>query len=84
MVIGAKDGTVRSYNVLGGEERWEVELDAASMGTPASLGGLVYVASESHLYALDAFDGSTVFDLSLSGQTVASPLLSGSHVYISG
>lgn len=83
MVIGAIDGTVRGYDVLTGAELWETEFPQAVMGTPASLGGLVYVASESHLRALDSADGSIVYSLPLPGKTIASPLLSGSRVYIS-
>ena len=86
-VIGSKDGRVQAFDVSGvstrPEERlWKYDAGEPVMATPASFGRQVYVASLRHLHVLD-YNGELLHKTTLAGQTVASPALSGSFVYVS-
>jgi outer membrane protein assembly factor BamB len=85
-VIGCKDGRVQAFAYdasRGPEERlWEYDAGEAVMATPASFGRQVYVASLRHLHVLD-YNGDLLHKTALAGQSVASPALSGSFVYVS-
>ena len=86
-VIGSRDGQVQAFDVssvsAGPEERlWKYDAGEPVMATPASFGRQVYVASLRHLHVLD-YNGELLHKTTLAGQTVASPALSGSFVYVS-
>lgn len=83
-VLGARDGHVRAYDVLTGDEAWDVDLGIGPiMGTPASFGGVVFVAGLEGARMLDAGNGSVLQETSFASPTVASPALSASHVIVS-
>jgi outer membrane protein assembly factor BamB len=83
VVVGRLDGKVVGYDLVTGRKLWVHDAKEAVMGTPASLGGLVYVASLRHIHALEPATGDEVFSSELRGETLASVAMSGSHVYVS-
>lgn len=85
IVLGDEDGHLRGYDLLDGQESWDVDLELGPiMGTPASLGGsIAYVAADQGVAMVDTGDGSVLRTRRLGGATVASPALSGNRVYVS-
>lgn len=85
IILAGKDGRVRGHDLVTGEEKWQTDLKSGPiMSTPATLGGsIVYVVTEELLATLDAADGSVLRRRAGNGRTVASPVLSGSHLFVS-
>ncbi len=88
VVVGREDGKVIAYDFSTGNELWEYDAGEPVFATPASLGGLIYVVSETHIQILEPATGDLVpvppFDRrKLRGRSYASPAMSGSRVYIS-
>jgi outer membrane protein assembly factor BamB len=82
LVLGDIRGRVRAFDYLSGVKLWEYDAGEAVMGSPASLGRQVYVASLNALHVLDS-SGVRVAKRDIGGQTVASPALTPSAWYVS-
>lgn len=83
VVVGHFSGKVIAYDLETGNKLWDFDTKEPIMATPASLGGLIYVASAGSIHALDPATGEEIFMRKLRGETLASPALSGNKVYVS-
>ena len=59
--IGGEDQAVRALDAASGKERWSTPLGYPIASSPASAGGLVYIASGPTITALDAESGKTLW-----------------------
>jgi outer membrane protein assembly factor BamB len=83
VVIGRDDGNVLAYDLANGDKIWTFDADERVLGTPASLARQIYAASLHRAFALEPSDGDVFRQTTLVGTTIASPVVSASHVYIS-
>lgn len=83
IVIGRADGKVIAYEPVSGDKLWTFDAEEKVLGTPASLARQVYVARPDRVYALEPSDGEIFRTSALVGRTIASPILSAKHVYLS-
>jgi hypothetical protein len=81
VVSGRFDGKVIARNPMTGEELWKHDAGRPVLGTPASLGGLVYYTA-GHIRSLDPFNGEVVHEKNLFALTPASVALSGNKVHV--
>jgi PQQ-like domain len=83
LVTAREDGKVIGRNPATGEKLWTHDAITAVRGTPASLGGLVYYTSTSHIRSLDPVTGEIVHERRLPDPTSASLALSGNKAHVS-
>lgn len=66
-LVGREDGEVIAYDPADGDKLWTYEAGEEVLGTPASLIRHVYVASRSHIQALEPATGELVWKRELEG-----------------
>ncbi len=87
-VIGGCDGWLRLVNLADGEQRAGVKLDAIMSASPASAGGMFYIATlDGRMVAVDAEAARVRWEIKAPEQSVqfyASPAASGERVVFAG
>lgn len=85
IVTGDREGHVRGRDLITGDELWEQDLDDGPiMSTAATFGGsIAYVLTEEHIAGLDTADGTLLLRQPTTGRSAASPVLTGSKLYVS-
>jgi len=83
VVFGSDDGKVHSVGVGDGSLLWSKTLDTEVRGSPIIANGIVYVNSDSSLYALDFVSGAILWRAGVSNLGgFASPAVSDGIVFI--
>jgi outer membrane protein assembly factor BamB len=80
VVLAMADGTLLALELADGSERWRRTLDPYAMGEPTIVEGIVLIAEEGRLLALNAEDGETYWSVSdVSSSSV--PIVDSGRVY---
>lgn len=78
--VGSWDFHMRAYDARTGAVRWVVSIPDEIWSSAALANGVLYSATESSFFALDARTGRRLFSISLG--TRSSPAVAGGRVYI--
>ena len=83
LFFGSTDHTVNSWNVLTGEAWWSFPAWDTVEVAPVVSDGLVYVSSgKGWLYALDAYDGSVIWDIHLDSDASGSVAVHDRRLFV--
>lgn len=82
VVGGRHDGKVFANDLASGDRIWTYDAGEPVLGTPATLGALIYLSSIEHIHVLDQATGELLQKRKLEGRTTASPALSGNKLHI--
>jgi len=83
--IGAIDGSVHAIDARTGKLRWIADLVHEIWSSPALANGVLYIATESSLVALDAATGAALYsdDLDTGGSAeMTSPAIADGRIYV--
>lgn len=77
------EGKVTALDVVSGQKRWQVDLEAPISGGVGYGSGLVVLGTiEGQVYALDAEDGSLLWNAQVSSEILASPAANAEIVVV--
>lgn len=84
LYVGMGDHGIRAFDRKSGTERWSyLKSRYGVWGAPVVVGGTLYFGSlDHHLYALNAKDGSYLWDIDLGGAIADSPLHDNGILYV--
>lgn len=81
LLIGSRDGSLRSLDPSSGSLQWRFETDGGIIAGPASRNGLVFVGSEDiRLYAVD-LDGNERWSFETENAVISTPSIGDGSVY---
>jgi len=77
MVVGCRDGSLRAFDPVGGEQVWLLQTGAAIEGDPVLFNdGLLYVGStDGKLRAVDLLSGKEKWQFEIRGAIVAASVV---------
>jgi outer membrane protein assembly factor BamB len=84
VVVGCRDGSLRAFDRVGGEQVWLLQTGGAIEGDPALFeNGVVYVGStDGTLRAVDLLSGKEKWQFEARGAIVTAPAVANSVVYV--
>jgi outer membrane protein assembly factor BamB len=84
LVVGCRDGSLRAFDRVGGEQLWLLQTDGAIEGDPALFNnGVLYVTStDGTLRAVDLMSGKEKWQFKVRGAFVTGPAVVDSVVYV--
>jgi outer membrane protein assembly factor BamB len=83
LTAGAGDGRVYSINTIT-SKGWSVKPGNQINGSPAVVGGIIYIGDGFSMDALDAQTGATIWHVDTSGTVGSSPAVGNGVVYFTG